>query len=134
MLRGSTTSHRDWLAANEARQKMRWKWAEFFKEYDLLLCPAAASAAFPHDHVGERHERTIEINGRRVPTTDQLFWAGYSGMCYLPSTVAPAGFTKSGLPVGVQIIGPQYGDRTCIQMARLLERDYQAFVPPSNYA
>ena len=133
MLRGSTMSHRDWLAANEARQKMRYKWAEFFKEYDLLLCPAAASAAFPHDHVGERYERTIEINGRRVPVTDQLFWAGYSCMAYLPASVAPAGFTKSGLPVGVQIVGPQYGDRTCIQMARLLEREYQAFVPPSNY-
>jgi len=134
MLRGNTTSHRDWLAANEARHKMRWKWAEFFKEYDLLLCPAAASAAFPHDQQGERWERTIEVNGRRVPTTDQLFWAGYSGMAYLPSTVAPAGFTKAGLPVGVQIIGPQYGDRACIQMARLLEREYQGFVPPPDYA
>jgi len=134
MLRGNTTSHRDWLAANEARHKMRWKWAEFFKEYDLLLCPAAASTAFPHDQQGERWERTIEVNGHRVPTTDQLFWSRYSGMAYLPSTVAPAGFTKSGLPVGVQIIGPQYGDRACIHMARLLEREYQSFVPPPNYA
>jgi len=134
MLRGNTSSHRDWLAANEARHKMRWKWAEFFAEYDLLLCPAAASAAFPHDHQGERWERTIEVNGRRVPTTDQLFWAGYSGMAYLPSTVAPAGFTKTGLPVGVQIIGPQYGDRACILMARLLEREHQGFVPPPDYA
>jgi amidase len=133
MLRGNTGLHRDWLAANEARHEMRWKWAEFFKEWDLLLCPAAASAAFPHDQQGERWERTIEVNGHRVPTTDQLFWAGYSGMAYLPSTVAPAGFTKSGLPVGVQIIGPQYGDRTCIQMARLLEREYQGFVPPPDY-
>ncbi len=134
MLRGTTSSHRDWLAANETRQKMRFKWAAFFKEYDLLLCPATASAAFPHDHVGERHERTIEVNGRRVPTTDQLFWAGYPGMAYLPGTVAPAGRTKSGLPVGIQIVGPQYGDRTCIQMARLLEREYQGFVPPPAYA
>jgi amidase len=30
MLRGSTTSHRDWLAANETRHKMRYKWADFF--------------------------------------------------------------------------------------------------------
>jgi amidase len=134
MLRGSTTSHREWLAANEARQKMRYRWADFFKEYDLLLCPAAASAAFPHDHEGERHERTIEINGRRVPTTDQLFWAGYPGMAYLPGTVAPIGQTRAGLPVGIQIVGPQYGDRTCIQMARLLEREYQGFVPPPAYA
>ena len=134
MLRGNTSSHRDWLAANETRHKMRWKWAEFFKEYDLLLCPAAASAAFPHDQQGERWERSIEVNGRRAPATDQLFWAGYSGMAYLPSTVAPAGFTKAGLPVGVQIIGAQYADRACIQMARLLEREYQGFVPPPNYA
>ncbi len=134
MLRGNTGSHRDWLAANEARHKMRWKWAEFFKEYDLLLCPAAATAAFPHDQQGERWERTIAVNGHRVPTTDQLFWAGYSGVAYLPSTVAPAGFTKSGLPVGVQIIGPQYGDRVCIHMARLLEREYQGFVPSPDYA
>ncbi len=134
MLRANMLTHRDWLAASEARHQMRWKWAEFFREYDLLLCPAAASAAFPHDQKGERYQRTIEVNGRRVPTTDQLFWAGYSGMVYLPSTVAPAGFTKSGLPVGVQIIGPQYGDLTCIHMARLLEREFQAFVPPPNYA
>jgi amidase len=133
MMRASTTSHRDWLAANETRHRMRWRWAEFFREWDVLLCPAAASAAFPHDHEGERHERTIVVNGRRVPTTDQLFWAGYSGMAHLPSTVAPCGFTPGGLPVGVQIVGPQHGDRTCIELARLLEREFQGFVPPPDY-
>jgi len=133
MMRANTASHRDWLAANEARHKMRWRWAEFFREWDLLLCPVASTAAFPHDHAGERWERTVVVNGRRVPTTDQLFWAGYSGMAYLPSTVAPCGLTPGGLPVGVQIVGPQYGDRTCIEFARLLEREFQAFVPPPDY-
>jgi amidase len=134
MMRANTMPHRDWLAANEARHRMRARWAEFFEDYDLLLCPPAASAAFPHDQQGERHERTIRVNAREVPTTDQLFWAGYSGMAYLPSTVAPAGFTPGRLPVGVQIIGPQYGDRTCIEFARLLEREFQGFVPPDGYA
>jgi amidase len=133
MTRANVAFHRDWLAANEARHRMRWRWAEFFREWDLLLCPAAASAAFPHDHEGERHQRTIVVNGRRVPTTDQLFWAGYPGMAYLPSTVAPCGFTRAGLPVGVQIVGPQYGDRACIEFARLLEREFQGFVPPPDY-
>jgi amidase len=36
--------------------------------------------------------------------------------------------------VGVQIVGPQYGDLTCLRFARLLEREYQAFVPPPGYA
>lgn len=133
MMRATTMSHRDWLAASESRTHMRWRWAEFFREWDVLLCPAAASAAFPHDHVGERYERTIVVNGKRVATTDQLFWAGYPGMAYLPSTVAPAGLTPGGLPVGVQIVGPQYGDRTTIALARALERDFQPFVPPPGY-
>jgi amidase len=48
--------------------------------------------------------------------------------------VAPAGLTPGGLPVGVQIVGPQYGDRACIAFAQLLEREYRAFVPPPGYA
>jgi amidase len=133
MLRANTMYHRDWLAANEARHRMRWKWHEFFKEWDLLLCPPAASAAFPHDQQGEVHERTIRVNGRDLPTTSQLFWAGYPGASYLPGTVAPIGLTPAGLPVGVQIVGAQYADRECIQFARFLEREYQAFVPPPGY-
>ncbi len=134
MTRGNALPHRDWIRLNETRHRMRWKWAEFFRDYDVLLCPVAATAACPHDQQGERHERTVVVNGRRVPATDQLFWAGYSGMAYLPSTAAPAGFTPGGLPVGVQIVGPQYGDRTCIEFAHLLEQEFQAFVPPPGYA
>ncbi|HAM55754.1 MAG TPA: amidase [Candidatus Rokubacteria bacterium] len=133
MVRANTMYHKDWLAWNNARHRMRLAWAGFFQEWDLLLCPAAASAAFPHDHAGERYERTIRVNGKDVPTTDQLFWAGYPGMAYLPSTVAPCGFTPGGLPVGVQIVGPQYGDRACIAFARLLEREFQGFVAPPGY-
>jgi amidase len=47
--------------------------------------------------------------------------------------VAPIGLTGQGLPVGVQIIAPQYGDRTALRFARLLEREYYAFQPPPGY-
>jgi len=50
-----------------------------------------------------------------------------------PACAAPCGFTRAGLPVGVQIVGPQYGDRACIDFARLLEREFQGFVPPPGY-
>jgi len=132
--RAAVLSHRDWLAANEARHRMRLAWAKFFTRYDLLLCPVAGTAAFPHDQKGERYDRTLTVNGKRVPVTDHLFWAGYTGASYLPSTAAPCGFTRDGLPVGVQIVGPQYGDLTCLAFARLLEREFQAFVPPPGYA
>ena len=59
MLRAYTIPHRSWLAYNERRHQMRLAWDAFFEDWDVLLCPAAASAAFPHDQVGERHERTI---------------------------------------------------------------------------
>lgn len=134
MVQANTMHHKDWLALNEERGHFRLRWAEFFQDYDVLLCPAAASAAFPHDFEGERWERTIPVNGKPEPTTDQLFWAGYSGVAYLPSTVAPAGLTRSGLPVGVQIIGPHLGDRTCIHFARLLEQEFGGFVAPPGYA
>jgi len=133
MARGNSMLHRDFLLANEQRQRMRRAWAAFFKDWDLFLCPAAASAAQPHDHEGERWQRTIEVNGHRVPTTDQMFWAGISCFFLLPATVAPLGFTPGGLPVGVQIVGPQFGDRTTIEFARLMEQSWQSFVAPPGW-
>jgi amidase len=134
MLRANTLFHKDWLMANERRQRMRRAWAAFFRDWDLLLCPAAASAAVPHDQAGERWERRITVNGRAVPATDQLFWAGFSGMAYLPSTVAPAGESPERLPIGVQIVGPQYEDLSCIEFARHIEAEWRGFTPPPGFA
>jgi amidase len=133
MARGNTLSHKDWLGWNEKRHKMRLAWAEFFRDWDLLLCPAAPSPAFPRNEKGDRWERMIMINGKPQPSTTGMFWAGYPGMAGLPATVAPIGLTADRLPVGVQIIGPQYADLSCIAFARLLEREYHAFVAPPGY-
>jgi amidase len=133
MLRGMVLSHRDWLALNERRHRMRLAWDAFFKDYDVLLCPVTASAAFPHDHEPNRVKRTIVVNNKKVSPNDQLFWAGYSCVTYLPATAAPIGQTADGLPIGVQIVGPQYGDYTTIAFAKLLEKEYRSFVPPPAY-
>jgi amidase len=74
-IRAQAMYHKDWLAYNEDRHKMRLAWAEFFKQYDLLLCPTAATAAFPHNQKGERWERMITVNGKPQPSTTQMFWA-----------------------------------------------------------
>ena len=104
MVRGNMLSHRDWLKLNNERHCLRRAFAAFFADWDVLLCPVAASAAWPHDREGERWTRKITVNGTQVPSTDQLFWAGYSSLVYLPSTVGPAGLTRSRLPVGYQAI------------------------------
>ena len=134
MQRGNSLSHRTWLQLNEKRHRMRLAWDAFFQEYDLMLCPVAATAAFPHDQTGLRHKRTIVVNNKKVPVVDQIFWAGYSCVTLLPATVAPIGLTDDGLPVGVQIIAPQYGDYTSIAFAKLLEKEYRSFQPPPAYA
>lgn len=134
MTRAFAQSHRDWLRHNERRHEMRLEWDAFFEDYDVLLCPAAASAAWPHDQVGERHERLITVNGKRVSTIDQRFWAGYSCNFYLPSTVAPLGLTPEGLPSGVQIITREYDDYTALRFAELIEAEYAGFTPPPGYA
>ena len=134
MQRGNSLAHRTWLQLNEKRHRMRLAWDAFFEDYDLMLCPVAVTAAFPHDQAGLRHKRTIVVNNRQVPVVDQIFWAGYSGVTWLPSTAAPIGQTSDGLPVGVQIIGPQYRDYECIQFAKLLEKEYRGFEPPPAYS
>jgi amidase len=133
MTRAFALSHGAWLRANERRHQMRLLWDQFFEEWDVMLCPAAASAAFPHDQKGERHERFITVNGRKVSTIDQRFWAGYSCNFYLPSTVAPMGLTPDGLPCGVQIITREFGDYTSLRFAEMLEREYYSFVAPPGF-
>ena len=132
MLEAQTMLHRDWLRWNERRHELMAGWEEWFESYDLLLCPAASSPAFPHDQAGERHDRVITVNGKEQPVVDQLFWAGYSCGYYLPSTVAPIGMVD-GLPVGIQIIGRRYDDLSCLHMAGLIEEGYCRFTPPPGY-
>jgi amidase len=60
-------------------------------------------------------------------------WNSLSLVSYLPSTVAPIGFTPSGLPIGVQIIGPYLEDYTSIQFAMLLERMNGSYKPPQGF-
>jgi amidase len=133
VLRGTTLLHRDWLALNEERTRLRWAWHDYFKEYDLLLCPVYPVAAHSHMHDVPPERRVYRVNGKELTHPHMLFWAGLTGLAYLPATAAPAGFTPAGLPVGVQIVGPHSGDRTTIQFARLLEQAYQGFVPPPGF-
>jgi len=50
-----------------------------------------------------------------------------------PATTAPAGLSRSGLPVGLQIVGPYLEDATPIAFARLLAQEIGGFHPPTGY-
>jgi amidase len=130
--RGAVMAHRDWARANEMRSRLRYQWRDFFTEYDVLLAPVAATAAFPHDHNPDVGARRIMINGQPHSHVD-LIWAGLAALSYLPATAAPIGRTAAGLPVGLQIIGAEGEDPTTIEFARLLAGEIGGFVAPPGY-
>jgi amidase len=131
--RAAAMSHGAWVALNEQRHRMRRAWGAFFHEWDVLLCPVHALPALPHRHEAPTTERRIAVNGTEVPWNDMLFWPGVTCAFHLPASVAPLGVTKAGLPVGVQIVGPLYGDRTTLAVARMLEKSWRGFVAPPGY-
>ncbi|HMA70831.1 MAG TPA: amidase [Xanthobacteraceae bacterium] len=133
--RGAVISHRDWLAADAARARLQQQWRELFREWDVVLCPAMPTPAFPHDHSSPMESRRIQIDGKSYSYLDaQVVWAELATTPGLPATVAPIDRSESGLPIGVQIIGPYLEDRTTIAFAELLEREFGGFAPPPGYA
>ena len=133
LLRIQTISHHDHFTVHNKRMRLRWAWDAFFRDYDALIAPIMATPAFEHDQ-SAMGKRKITIEGAERPYFEQLFWAGLAVCCYLPSTIIPTGPNKDGLPIGIQIIGRQYGDLETIGLAKLLEAEGYAFTPPPGYA
>ncbi|MDQ7808608.1 amidase [Amycolatopsis sp. A133] len=131
-LRAMVSSHRDWMVANNRRELHRHGWRQLFAEFDAVVCPITPTPAFPHDHHPNPLERRIDIDGVEYPYLDQLVWAGLATMPGLPATAVPAGRSPEGLPVGVQLIGPMFEDRTPLRLAELLERETGGFTAPAG--
>ncbi|RDH78392.1 amidase [Mycolicibacterium moriokaense] len=128
--RFATQRYRDWVFANEKREQLRAVMAAFFADVDALLMPVAMVPAIAHDHSEPFPERVIETDGGIRPYTDLMAWIALASVTHLPATVVPVGFTPSGLPVGVQIVGPYLEDRTTLAVGRMLEELLGGFVAP----
>ncbi|MEU8171517.1 amidase [Microbispora hainanensis] len=131
-LRAMLFSHREWLETNHGREVHRDGWRRLFAEFDAVVCPITPTPAFPHDHHPNPLERLIDIDGVEYPYFDQLVWAGLATMPGLPATAIPVGRSPEGLPVGVQLIGPMFEDRTPLRLAELLEQQIGGFHPPAS--
>jgi amidase len=129
--RGSTLTHREWFAFDQRRAQLRWQWDRFFEDFDLLICPVATTVAFPHNQVGPRWERMLDVDGTAQESTDSMFWAGYPGVVGLPATAIPLGHDLRGLPFGAQVVGPAFADPLTLRFAEWLEREWYAFRAPS---
>ncbi len=108
-------------------------WQAFFTEWDVLVCPTALDAAFPHE-TRPQSQRVLQVDDRAVPYQLNIvypMWAIFPGQ---PATAFPAGLNRAALPLGLQAIGPYLEDRTTLRFAQLLEREWNGFVPPPAFA
>jgi amidase len=131
-LRGVALTHREWAAADIARIELGQRWATLFREYDVVIAPSFSTPAFLQDQ-SPSASRQLDVDGEKHPYMDQLVWADFATTPGLPATSAPIGLSDTGLPIGVQIIGPYLEDRTPIAFATLIEREFGGFVPPPGY-
>ena len=115
-----------YMAGLDAIAVAQAQWAELFETFDVVLAPPFGTAAFEHQDDPEWGNRRLTINGQLTPYGAQIAWPGIATFPGLPATCAPIGKTKAGLPVGVQIIGPRFEDRTPIAFAGLIEREFGA--------
>lgn len=99
------------------RARLYQRVASFFGEYELLATPAVIVPPFP---VEQRYVE--EVAGRRFD--NYVDWLGMSYAVTLvgcPALSLPCGFTRSGLPVGLQLVGRPRGEAALLAAAALLE-------------
>ncbi|WP_414635809.1 amidase [Amycolatopsis sp.] len=111
---GRTYSASDYLAANAERAALGILMGEFHTRFDVLLTPTVAIPPFEAGH--------------EVPPGSGLSswpeWTPFTypfNMTQQPAISVPAGTTSSGLPVGLQIVGPRHSDDLVLAVAKLLE-------------
>jgi len=120
----------EYMTLLDGQLAFRRRWAELFKDFDVVIAPVFGTVAFPHTDEEDWSKRTLTIDGRPAPYGDQLGWPSVPLLPNLPATAAPIGFTRGGLPISAQIIGPYLEDRTTIAFAGLLEREFGGFRAP----
>lgn len=129
---GRGLDHRAWDVLHRQRGVVRQRWAEFFTDIDVLLCPVTVVPPFRHVHSPEgsnwAHATLAENDNRHY--SDLIGWSALVGSAYLPVTVPPIGRTVAGLPVGIQVVAPYLHDRTSLAFARCMAEVLGGYEPP----
>ena len=103
--------------AEVARGALYYRTMEFFRRYDLLVCPAAPTPPFDVDI-----RYPTKINSVELETYISWSLIAYSlTLTACPAISVPCGFTRSGLPVGLQIIAPWAQEHTLLSAAAAFE-------------
>lgn len=115
-LLGRTWTAEQMSAAAMQRQAACNAIARFMADYDLLLTPTVATPAFAIDQWGPATVDGIPADQTNMsPFTYPFNWTGQ------PAASVPAGFTRDGRPVGLQIVGRHLDDATVLRAAAAFE-------------
>ena len=109
-----------YAAALDAREQLRKNFRELFasQEFDAIIFPTTILPARPIAGSME----TVELNGEQVPTLPSYIQnTDPASIAALPGLSLPVGLTASGLPVGMEIDGPEQSDRRLLAVAKTLE-------------
>ena len=111
-------SAHDYVMALKARADFTARVGALFEEIDLLLLPTMPILPFPADRPGPPERMT----GRLVDWADWTPFTHPFNLTMQPAASLPCGFTAEGLPVGLQIVGPRFGEAAIFRLAAAIER------------
>jgi amidase len=117
--RGIGVSADEYLMAEEQRSRIWANVADFFRDHDILLCVATSIAAFPNaqgDVLLIDDKPMASIIDYMAPTATMSLFG-------LPALSIPCGWTNSGLPVGLQIVGRPFEEDTLLRFAYTLQEN-----------
>ncbi len=100
-----------YLKAQKARTLLINAYNEAFEKYDALLCAVAPAPAFK---LGEKVNDPLQMYMEDVMSVPP-------SMAGLPAIAVPAGASKSGLPIGVQLVGPRKSDQVLLNIAKTIQ-------------
>ncbi len=120
--RGTALSHKEWLTLHEERLLLCQQVGEFFEDYDILICPAAASPAPPLRLYADAASRTVPVNGQEEPILQQHMLHMLGSLLYLPAHVMPCGSCSDGLSLGIQMIAAFGHDQKILAVAELINQ------------
>jgi amidase len=125
---GLKLSAYDITAASAVRSEWYHVVRRFFERYDFLIVPTAQ--LFPFDV--DMHW-PAEVDGRKMETYHEWMKGVLPiTMAGSPALAVPAGFGAAGLPIGIQIVGPNHAELACLQLAYAYDRatNWPARRPP----
>jgi aspartyl-tRNA(Asn)/glutamyl-tRNA(Gln) amidotransferase subunit A len=121
---GATFSRSEYMAALDGRQALGYALHQFMQNYDVLVLPTLPVTAFP---VGQVAPKAVDSEREWVDWTP---WTYPFNLSRQPAASIPCGLSKDGLPVGLQIVGPLYGEKAVLRVSRAFEKARPWPLPP----